>query len=138
MANQIDIIQVAAGAELRTTRDAYFHHGIHVGGGWVVHRAGLHRKDKATAEVRQSTFAEFADGRAVELLAPKEGDSPGEVVVQRALGSLGTKGYDLLNRNCEHFARWCRSGVARSGQVTGAVVLALVVGGVVLLATSKS
>jgi len=31
-------------------------------------------------------------------------------VIQNARSKLGQFSYDLLNNNCEHFARWCKTG----------------------------
>ncbi|KAI8509781.1 hypothetical protein Bbelb_122090 [Branchiostoma belcheri] len=42
---------------------------------------------------------------------------PGEVIVARARSQLGTRGYDLVSKNCEHFVTWCRYGEERSQQV---------------------
>jgi len=33
-----------------------------------------------------------------------------EVVCMRATSMLGTKDYDLVSFNCEHFASWCKCG----------------------------
>ena len=45
---------------------------------------------------------------------------PPDVVVGRALGSLGARGFDPLTSNCEHFAVWCKTGSKESSQVSGA------------------
>jgi hypothetical protein len=41
-----------------------------------------------------------------------------ELVARRALACIGMKGYNWISRNCEHFARWCATGVGRSKQST--------------------
>jgi len=41
---------------------------------------------------------------------------PVEAVIQRAHECLG-QAYHLLKNNCEHFATWCKTGLAKSGQV---------------------
>ena len=38
-------------------------------------------------------------------------------IVKRALESIGRKGYNLIWKNCEHFATWCRYGKEISKQV---------------------
>ena len=38
--------------------------------------------------------------------------------LERAKSLLCCKGYDLLENNCEHFALWCRTGVAVSTQAS--------------------
>lgn len=40
-----------------------------------------------------------------------------EDTVARARSCIGLHSYDLLTHNCEHFAAWCKTGVARSEQV---------------------
>ena len=42
--------------------------------------------------------------------------SPQETI-ERARSKLGEQGYDLLLNNCEHFAFWCKTGVAKSSQI---------------------
>lgn len=37
--------------------------------------------------------------------------------VERALSRVGEKNYNLVTNNCEHFAIWCKTGVAESFQV---------------------
>jgi len=39
------------------------------------------------------------------------------VIIDRALSRMGTIGYNMLWSNCEHFASWCRYGMAWSEQV---------------------
>ncbi|NKE45708.1 hypothetical protein HB662_13035 [Roseomonas frigidaquae] len=36
--------------------------------------------------------------------------------VRRAESNIGRSSYDLLQDNCQHFAIWCRTGIADSGQ----------------------
>lgn len=38
-------------------------------------------------------------------------------VVRRAKSKIGTRGYNLLWNNCEHFALWCKTGEPMSEQV---------------------
>ena len=40
-----------------------------------------------------------------------------EETLERAIGDLGKRGYSLFNNNCEHWARWCRTGDSYSEQV---------------------
>lgn len=40
-----------------------------------------------------------------------------EETVQRAQSRLGEENYNPVTNNCEHFAMWCRTGIAESGQV---------------------
>ena len=40
-----------------------------------------------------------------------------EIILDRALSRLGDIGYNILWKNCEHFASWCRYGEEWSEQV---------------------
>ena len=42
---------------------------------------------------------------------------PVEEVIERAVSRLGEAKYNPLANNCEHFARWCKTGRAQCGQV---------------------
>ncbi|GEM_PF-1257207 len=42
-----------------------------------------------------------------------------EECVNRAKAMLNNEGYNVLFNNCEHFAVWCRTGVAESSQAFG-------------------
>lgn len=48
-------------------------------------------------------------GDDIELFSPEE-------TVMRARSKLGERGYNLLLNNCEHFALWCKTGIAQSAQ----------------------
>lgn len=61
-------------------------------------------------------------------------------IVQNALSRLGEVGYNVLVKNCQHFATWCRYGQASSHQVENLVTasgvgVAVVVAGVCIAAT---
>ncbi|CAF3297228.1 unnamed protein product [Rotaria sp. Silwood2] len=40
-----------------------------------------------------------------------------EETLERAISNLGKRGYSLFSNNCEHWARWCRTGDSYSEQV---------------------
>jgi Lecithin retinol acyltransferase len=98
---------IKPGDHLKTRRFGYWHHGIHVGDGWVVHFAGDRAKDVATAKIRVGTFGEFAAGHEVRVVSYGRCHDA-ETVVKRALSLVGRTGYDVFNNNCEHAARWCK------------------------------
>ena len=79
------------------------------------------------------TFEAFAVGRPVkpEKAAPVECHHQLQWRAQQSAGR--TAPYDLWNRNCEHYATWLMGEKPQSAQVTGAVVLGLI-GGFLLLA----
>jgi hypothetical protein len=122
-----------------TDRGLYKHYGVYVGGKSVIHFAPkngfeINPKD---AYIQRTSLDDFLkDGT---LLIDK--DSPAkyspEETAERAQSCLGTKKgeYNLVFHNCEHFARWCKSGVAESRQVQNAVT-ALAVGAAVAAAAA--
>ena len=60
----------------------------------------------------------------------------GNQVAERALSKVGMTGYNLLFKNCEHFAKWCKYNVPMSEQVENGVEVGLVgigagIGGVI-------
>jgi len=103
------------GRHLRVRRTGYYHHGIDIGDGYVVHYTGL-SKDKSSATIRFDTYETFRNGGFVEVKRYSRAHSP-EVVVARARSRVGENGYDVFGSNCEHFARWCMTGESRSEQV---------------------
>ncbi len=42
-----------------------------------------------------------------------------DAVVARAESRLGRRDFHLVFNNCEHFATWCKTGIADSEQVYG-------------------
>ena len=97
---------MARGDHLRVHRfSGYWHHGIDVGGDRVVHYAGSVRN----VAVCISWVDVFRRRGEVEIV-PYAACDPPELVVERALSRLGEHGYNLLTNNCEHFARWCKTG----------------------------
>ncbi len=103
------------GAHLTTPRLGYWHHGIYAGDGHGIHHAGfkqlLHR-----GPVEEISLAEFLNGHELRVRAPAEPQFAPIVVVARARSRVGEDSYRVWSNNCEHFATWCSTGVARSGQ----------------------
>ncbi|WP_321921968.1 lecithin retinol acyltransferase family protein [Paraburkholderia guartelaensis] len=104
------------GAHLVSRRAGYSHHGIYVGGGRVVHYAGLcvslHR-----GPIEEVTLERFAAGYEVAVVAHPCAAFTGREAVARARSRLGEDEYRLLSNNCEHFCTWCVDGKGRSEQV---------------------
>jgi hypothetical protein len=117
-------------------RPGYKHVGIYIGlwrfnGPCVVHNS-------KRGGVILSTFSDFADNSQVFIHQKAVGDFlERQTIVQRALSLLGTK-YDLLKFNCEHAATMAQSGVARSPQIAGYAVLALITLGLAIFAGKKA
>ncbi len=122
----------ALGTHLYSPRTGYFHHGICVGSNTVIGRAGDHRKDMASARIRAVSLEEFADGHAIGIVRYAEPTFAPEEIVRRAWSKLHDPGYDLLRKNCEHFARWCTVGREESKQVQGGIA-AIAAGGLLYL-----
>lgn len=88
------------------------HHGIYVDDDTIIHRV---RGEGVT----WTTVKKFRNG---EVLRIKDYGSQDKLfapigVAERAIDRLGEKGYDLTDRNCEHFATWCVTGKSLSQQV---------------------
>jgi hypothetical protein len=92
----------------------YFHYGIDIGDGTVVHLATDQRGNEMC--VQRVSMESFASGSAVSIEGVV-GELPPEVVVQRALEAIGKTGYHLVIGNCEHFAREMKTGKGQSVQV---------------------
>ena len=117
----------------------YWHHGIDMGDGTVVHaRPHDFRNPFGGGSVVQTSLAEFADGEDVRTTATPAAVFPPEEVARRAAAHVGRDGYCPVVANCEHFATWCATGERRSRQVEAVVrrvvtVAATVVAGIVAL-----
>jgi hypothetical protein len=98
------------------------HHGIDCGDGSVIHWDG-DLGEKCNASIRRVAMAEFARGSPITVVAydsAAAGVFSGAEAVRRAESRLGESGYNLVFNNCEHFARWCRTGDHHSDQVIAA------------------
>lgn len=96
---------------------AYTHHGIDCGDGTVIHFTGEPGKNtKSDASIARSIMSEFALDSIVHMREYSQQDDP-QVVIDRAESKLGSKEYNLVTNNCEHFATWCCTGRTASEQV---------------------
>jgi hypothetical protein len=104
------------GAHIITSRRRYRHHGIHVGGGNVIHYSGWAR-GLHCGPVEEVALDQFTCGGAlwVRCRAPHHFD-PLEVI-RRARSRVGEDHYRVFSNNCEHFCEWCLHGEHRSYQV---------------------
>ena len=104
------------------------HHGIYVGGDYCVQYHWTPREPRGQrALVRLSPLAEFGADDGSQLAAddvvrvvgyPAGAADAAEQVVSRALSLVGQGGYNPLWRNCENFARFCKTGHGDSRQIT--------------------
>jgi hypothetical protein len=104
------------GSHVVTPRRGYLHHGIYVGGGKIVHYAGL-AHGFYRRPVEETTLDRFARGRPVWVRSDASPIFSTREVIRRARSRMGEDGYRLLTNNCEHFCEWCLHGEHRSYQV---------------------
>lgn len=108
------------GSVLKAHRGLYFHYGVYVGGGKVVHFSskGKREMEAASADIIITTLRTFAKGDKVSLDTLEAATFSPEEIAQRAISAIGTKKgtYNLISNNCEHFANWCRCGQLISHQ----------------------
>ena len=98
---------------VRTKIPGVTHHGIYCANDSVIHFDG---HDKI---IKSSTLEEFSKPFVVDEIAvyyDGGGKSP-DIVILRAESLLGKAKYNLLHRNCEHFAVYCRTGKWESSQI---------------------
>jgi hypothetical protein len=112
------------GAHLATSRRGYTHHGIHVGGGMVVHYAGLNESWNS-GPVEEVPISQFSKGRAIRIIRHRQSMYSPQDIVVRARSRLGEDKYHVLRNNCEHFCNWCISGRSRSAQVGNPLAITL-------------
>lgn len=93
----------------------YTHHGIDCGDGTVIHFTGEPGR-KTDASVARTTLSDFALDSIVNVREYSQQDEP-QVVIDRAESKLGSRDYNLISNNCEHFATWCCTGRTASQQV---------------------
>jgi hypothetical protein len=104
------------GSHIITPRRGYLHHGIYVGGGNVVHYAGL-TSGLHTGPVEEVPLNRFTCGRAVWVRYHASANFGPKEVIRRARSRVGEDHYRLFSNNCEHFCEWCLRGEHRSYQV---------------------
>ncbi|XP_045191136.1 phospholipase A and acyltransferase 2-like isoform X3 [Mercenaria mercenaria] len=98
-------------------RIGYTHYGIYVGGGKIIHFDGS--KDQNDAIIRIDDLHEVAGSseyRVCNKLDQVHKPFLPTEIVSRAESMLGYSNYNISFDNCEHFAAWCRYGIAASDQ----------------------
>ena len=111
-------LAMAKGDHIKVQRIIYTHHGIDFGDDTIVHFTG-EPGNKSDATIKRTSIEEFLQGGSPEIIAYEKCFPPSKVI-NRALELLGKDGYNLFNDNCEHFARYCKTGQHESEQVTDA------------------
>jgi Lecithin retinol acyltransferase len=110
--------EIEPGTHLTTRRRGYVHHGLYVGGGRVIHYAGLDRRFRR-GPVEEVSLERFAGGRGWQVVPRSAPAHPGTVAVARARSRLGENRYSIWSNNCEHLVEWAVAGTPRSTQVDG-------------------
>ena len=123
----------------------YNHWAVYVGDGEIVHYAKIN-SDGTGAKVKIArdclddyirncsklelrSYAKKELGVANRFLLGKI--YSGKEVAGRALSKVGEEGYDLIFKNCEHFAKWCKYDTPICEQTEDAVEGGTVVTGLV-------
>lgn len=103
--------KLESGDHIRVKRPCYYHHGVYVGDGMVIHFTGEENDSISEPEkviVRKTTIEFFANGTIVEKAKPnfleKRHLKNRKLVVEEAEKAIGEGGYDFLHNNCEDFA----------------------------------
>lgn len=103
------------GQHLWVWRSGYTHHGIGDGEGGVIHYAGL-AAGFSTGPICRVTLDEFANGAELRVREHRTRRFSCDEAVARAQSRLGESSYSVAGNNCEHFVRWCITGVHHSVQ----------------------
>jgi len=118
---------------------SYTHYGIYEGMlqgcEYVIHYNGEFF-DKLNARIEEIPLSDFHKGDEwrIEDFGLKYSDAVREKSLQKARSRLGEQKYHPTENNCEHFARWCVTGVSKSQQVIDALKAAAKVAAVVAVA----
>ncbi|XP_035698726.1 phospholipase A and acyltransferase 2-like [Branchiostoma floridae] len=107
---------------LKFYRFGYSHWGVFVSCGYVIHRT----EDNGTVKIREDRFWDLAQNNLIRIGNFWDNIAtplPGWQIEERARSRLEESGYDVLFKNCENFAKWCRYDVDISGQTVSAATL---------------
>lgn len=93
--------------------------------------AGVLLPDGMVAHMTQEgavivTFSEFAQGLPVAFDKPAAPDRYRQILWRARQSAGRMPPYDLLNRNCEHYATFLMGEEPKSQQVTAAVVVGII------------
>lgn len=98
------------GTILTVSKPPVIHYGIYAGNGMVIDNS------PTTGGVTKRSVLDFSNGSPVEISDAPKTHTQGSARLEEAQKHLGMS-YNLLNWNCEHFARFISEGRARSTQV---------------------
>ncbi|XP_066299079.1 phospholipase A and acyltransferase 3-like [Branchiostoma lanceolatum] len=135
--NETVLADCEEGDLLEFPRSPYSHWAVYVGGQRVIHLSGendgisdglgnpakgasISGKMFDKAQIMEDWFWDVVGDSMVKINNYQDGNKivPSRwEIVERARSRLGEEGYNVLWKNCEHFATWCRYGEEKSQQV---------------------
>ncbi len=124
---------ILPGDLLRVKRKAgYYHFGIALDKNHVIHFSGTNDDSISNykdVKIRKAPLSLFVHGDDLEVNSPFDSLFSREEIIARASEYLNSDlfngmHYNLMNNNCEHFARYCYYGKSTSKQVKTAVSIA--------------
>lgn len=118
---------MARGDHIKVRRPLYWHHGIDMGDGTVIHASGEPGQLNRGASVRRDSLERFLRG-GIAVVVEHPRPLAADEIVARAEAALGSSAYNVLFNNCEHFAHWCQSGQSLSRQVEQLALAGAVLG----------
>jgi hypothetical protein len=136
------------GDVIYVSRGIYDHYGIYVNDNRIIHFSPTKGSEINAKEVdiQVTTLEDFMKDRELKIDTKSIIKYSPEETIRRAESFIGKKKgeYNLAFNNCEHFARWCKSGEMKSYQVErvlkgiGLVMAVVAVVGIGLLIASVS
>ena len=103
-----------SGNQIRVKRPYFYHHGIYIGNGRIIHFAVIDKeteRDPYKAVVHECDIASFLRGGELEVRVYDKDElqyvRKADDVMKLARCSIGEKGYDLIKNNCEDFSNRC-------------------------------
>ena len=108
----------------------YYHHGIYLGDNEVVHFSGNNKDDARPRKCDIFQFINGASGEKKQLYRVQYDENvkllPQEETLRKAHKVLEEPskwpGYQIIQNNCESFARWLKTNVSWSAQATMAAI----------------
>ena len=116
------------GDVIYTKHGLYRHYGIYINENCVIHYDG--KLDDVFLRkmcIRETTMDRFLGGKTSYYIDTRKAKFYNEEVVTRARQCIGEEKFNLVARNCEHFAMWCKIGKSRSNQVYLILLLSITI-----------
>ncbi|KAJ0080049.1 hypothetical protein Patl1_23260 [Pistacia atlantica] len=120
------------GDQIASNRGAYYHHGIYVGDGMVIHLLPLAKQSNSSSPCQKCGHTPglhggivktcldcFLDGHSLYIINPTNCKPPDEVVKTATEFFQGIRtfaDYNFAFNNCEDFASFCKIGTKSSNQ----------------------